>query len=307
MPDTTAGERWHASPSALPNGRGVLFAVSRSLARGLFDIAVLDTRTGKHRVLLRGVFAKYTASGQLLYVTQDGTLMAVRFDADRLTTSGEAVAITQGVAVRGLARVDLDVSAQGLLVYSAGAARAQARELVWVTRDGSATSVDTSWQRNFAGRASLSPDSRSTAVTVQDGNLLQVWVKQLDRGPASKLADDGITPSWSPDGRSVLFTDVRLNVMQGPADGSVLPVRRFGVLTRPQYSRDGHWIVGSVDGDIFAIATTGDSTRRPHIDTCRRPLSAARRSSRDTTRRLRCRRPSPKTVHKRYRCRLPSA
>ena len=82
MPDSTT-ERWHAAPAALPNGRGVLFAIARSTGGGLFDIGVLDTRTGKHHVLTRGSYALYSDSGHLLYVTQDGTLMAVRFDAER--------------------------------------------------------------------------------------------------------------------------------------------------------------------------------------------------------------------------------
>ena len=262
MPDTAAGERWHAAPAALFNGRGVLFAVGRARSGGNFDIAVLDTKSGKHRVLVRGVFAKYAESGHLLYVTSDGTLMAVRFDADRLTTSGEAVAITQGLAVRGLSRVDLDISARGLVAYSGGAARTQSRELVWLTRDGAASVVDTSWRRNFVGRASLSPDGRSAAVSVLEGNVAQVWVKQLDRGPASKLADNGTSPSWSPDGRAVVYSNGSLELLQGPADGSVLPVRRFGALASPQYSRDGQWIIGAYGGDIFAVATTGDSTRR---------------------------------------------
>jgi len=48
-------ESWHSHPSALPNGRGVLFSVARLRGASPFDIAVLDSRTGEHRVLFRGL------------------------------------------------------------------------------------------------------------------------------------------------------------------------------------------------------------------------------------------------------------
>ena len=260
MPDTAAGEVWHMAPSALPNGRGVLFTIKRTRDDGLYDIAVLDTRTGKHRVLVRASYARYADSGHLLYVTQDGTLMAVRFDAERLTTSGEAVAMTQGMALQGLWRyADLDISARGLLAYAAGARRVQTRELVWVSRDGAASVVDSTWGRNFVGRPTLSPDGHSAVVAVADGANPQVWVKQLDRGPASKIADNGTSPSWSPDGRSVVF-DRTGQLWQGRADGSVLPVRHVGVLQFPAYSPDGQWFIGLLYNDILGIRTTGDST-----------------------------------------------
>ena len=260
MPDTAAGEVWHMAPSALPNGRGVLFTIKRTRGDALFDIGVLDTRTGKHRVLVRASYARYADSGHLLYVTQDGTLMAVRFDADRLTKSGEAVAMTQGVALRELVRfADLDISARGVLLYAAAARPVQARELVWISRDGTARVVDSAWRRTFVGRPSLSPDGRAAAVTVMERRTLQVWVKQLDRGPAAKIADDGGSPSWSPDGRSVIYDNTG-QIWQGPADGSVLPVQRYGVLQFPAYSPDGHWLIGVLYNDILGIRTTGDST-----------------------------------------------
>ena len=260
MPDTTSGEVWHMAPSALPNGRGVLFTIKRTRGDALFDIAVLDTRTGKHRVLLRASYARYADSGHLLYVAQDGTLMAVRFDADRLTTSGEAVAMTQGVALHGTVRyADLDISAQGLLAYAAGSGLVKARELVWVSRDGTARVVDSAWRRAFVGRPSLSPDGRFAAVTVVEGLNPQVWVKQLDRGPASRI-DKGASPSWSPDGRSVVY-DRTGEIWQALADGSALSVKLVGVLASPVYSRDGRWLIGVLYNDILGIPTTGDTTR----------------------------------------------
>src|SRR5439155_19801187 len=58
-----ATESWHSMPAALPNGRGVLFTVARGRGATPSDLAVLDTRTGKHRVLLRGTAPRYSESG----------------------------------------------------------------------------------------------------------------------------------------------------------------------------------------------------------------------------------------------------
>jgi serine/threonine-protein kinase len=84
MPDTAAQEAWHAAPSALPNGRGVLFSIAHLRGQGEWQIGVLDTRTGRHKALVSGVQGRYAASGHLLYVTSDGTLMAAPFDQDKL-------------------------------------------------------------------------------------------------------------------------------------------------------------------------------------------------------------------------------
>jgi hypothetical protein len=74
--DAAAAENYHFQPSALPGGRGILFTITRSAGMGSWDIGVLDSRTGKYKVLARGVRATYASSGHLLYVTDGGALMA---------------------------------------------------------------------------------------------------------------------------------------------------------------------------------------------------------------------------------------
>jgi len=266
MPDS--GESWHSAPDALPNGRGVLFNIARGRGTAGFDIAVVDTKTGKHRVLVRGgVNPHYAASGQLTYVTPDGTLMAAPFDAGKLVLTGEPVPVLNDIAVHGVGRSDVAMSATGLLVYAAGAV-GTGRELIWLSRDGSVTPVDTQWTPMLMpSRLALSPDNRMVAVSIGSGTgKAQLWVKQLDRGPASKLADAASAPAWSPDGKSILYVaDLELDRI--PADGSVLPttiwtgtrnaVRRGS----PSYSPDGKWMVFSWGGgDIIGRRTDGDSS-----------------------------------------------
>jgi eukaryotic-like serine/threonine-protein kinase len=263
----TPDESWHSHPSALPNGRGLLFSVARLRGASPFDIAVLDSRTGEHRVLFRGVNPRYAPSGHLLYVTDDGSLMAIRFDIEQLTTSGEPVAVASGVTALGIGRVDLQV-APDLLVYVAGGTTDRDRELVWVARDGKVTAVHPDWRKQILTFPAVSPDGRAVALGTTTGPTnFEVWVKQLDRGPASKLADVGLTPTWLPNGTEIAFWSTG-GVFVGPADGSVLPRLRYPRNQRPasfEYSPDGEWIVASVAGDVIAFRTAGDSATVPLV------------------------------------------
>jgi serine/threonine-protein kinase len=262
-PDSARGERYHNMPTALPNGRGVLMTVRGSASGGnTDDIAVVDLRTGKHTMLVRGVFAQYASSGHLLYVTTEGMLMAAPFDVDALRLTGDAVLVSDGVSVRANQRTDLTVSRDGALVYALGNALGNRRELVWVERDGAVRAVDSLWSGELLGRPALSPDGRAAAVSIRGASGQQVWVKQLDRGPVSRVADAGARPTWSPDGTSIVFTATGGRLQRVPADGSALPVPLGVDGNYAHVSRDGQWVVFVERGDIYGVRTGADSTRR---------------------------------------------
>jgi serine/threonine-protein kinase len=262
-------ESWHSLPSALPNGRGVLFSVARLRGAIPFDIAVLDSRTGQHRVLMRGMAPRYTESGHLVYALDNGSIMAVRFDLERLTTSGDPVVLATGIPETPVAALDLQVSSN-LLVYLSGSSGDRERELIWVARDGKVTNVHPEWKKPILFLPALSPDGRSVAVGVSGGPTnYEVWVKRLDRGPASKLADIGLTPTWLPNGTDVAFWSTG-GIHVGPADGRVLPRLTFPRGSRPnafEYSPDGQWLILSLAGDLVGLRTTGDSAIVPLVVT----------------------------------------
>jgi eukaryotic-like serine/threonine-protein kinase len=273
-PDRAAGELWHARPSALPEGRGVLFTVARGGGVEQTDIAVLDSRTGRHAVLVRGLVARFVASGHLLYVTWDGALMAVPFNLDQLAIVGQAVAIAEGLSTRGnVGRgATFSVSDDGLMVYVSGERVNAERELVWVSRDGQAIPVDSTWRMRLAGRPVLSPDGRRVAVTITErsGSTNNVWVKELDRGTAAKLEGPGGAPAWSPDGKTIVFSGPT-GFMRAPADFSALPAPLLPNAVRlatsnVSWSGDGKWIVAArQNADIVAARTDGDTTIRSLI------------------------------------------
>jgi tRNA A-37 threonylcarbamoyl transferase component Bud32/dipeptidyl aminopeptidase/acylaminoacyl peptidase len=284
--DSAKGETDHIWPDVLPNGKGVLFTVvygGRNDANGRrpLSIAVAEVPSGKHRILLNGAtFARYSPSGHLLYVTTDRALMMVPFDQNSMTVKGEPTTVVESVRLGTAGSADLGVSSDGTLIYATGA-NAGNGELVWVTRDGKAQPVDSTWQGYFSHPA-LSPDGKELALTVTSGANRDVWIKQLDKGPAARLTLDGrsnLYPAWTPDGRSVTYTNIvqqSLGVFTKRADGSSQAVLQLKSKTGvgATWSPDGKWVIYRTDrqgpgaSDIMAI--------RPGVDTAPIPLVATR-------------------------------
>jgi Tol biopolymer transport system component len=262
MPDS-AKEAYHLYPSALPSGRGVLYVIAAPGSFTDWHIGVRDAKSGKQTTLLKGVAAFYASSGHVLYVTADGMLLAAPFDLGRLTITGESVALATGVSVSGNQTTSISLSPNGTLAYVAGTGQSEVTELIWVTRDGRATSVDTQFVRRIGGWLRLSPDGRSVLVQMIDGGQSSIWVKQLDRGPALKLAAPAHSGAWSPDGKTVYYVDpAKGTVMRVPADGSSMPVVEFrsplaGGLA---VSGDGKSVLSNESADVILRRLGGDTS-----------------------------------------------
>jgi len=284
--DTARGEIDHAWPDVLPNGKGVLFTVRYRGKNGKIrlSIAVADIPAGEHRVIVDdAMYARYTTSGHLLYVTTNKTLMVVPFDQNSMKVTGEPTALTEGMRLGFLGgSADLAVSATGTLVYATGAEEGK-QELVWVTRDGKAQAVDPDWPCTYVGFPALSPDGKWLAVArVANAEPFNIWIKRLDRGPSIKLTLEGMDnygPGWTPDGRSVTFSSTHatgaVDLWTKRADGgaqAVMQLHRKGNLYNARWSPDGKWLLFQTDiatpgaGDILGI--------RPGIDTAPVPVVA---------------------------------
>jgi hypothetical protein len=281
--DSVAGELQHNWPEPLPNGRGLLFVIDRAgpgvNVAATNDIAVLDLATRKHKVLMRGVYARFATTGHILYVTFDGVLMAVPFDQDRMELAGTPVALREGINVRrGGGGVDLAISRTGTLWYALGS-NATRLEVAWLTRTGQATPVAPGWAAEF-GALALSPEGSRVAVTIVDATGEQIWVKGLTSAdaPASKLTFRGVNqyPRWHPDGTRLLFVATFLsggNVQSVLANGtSAAPdtiLKDKARVYSAAWSPDGRWVTyerqtnNETRRDVVAVRATGDSTIVP--------------------------------------------
>ncbi len=134
------------------------------------------------------------------------------------------------------------------------------------------------WEFNFGGNAglALSPDGTRLALRIQE-TTADIWVKELDRGPLSRLTFEGgrnFRPQWTPDGRSVTFLSTRqsesYDLYQMRADGTgpaELLLNLEQRVVEAFWSPDGRWIVfraggftGSTgDRDIWGIRPGVDS------------------------------------------------
>jgi hypothetical protein len=275
--DSAGGELQHNWPEPLPNGRGLLFVIDRAgpgvNVASVNDVAVLDLATRKHRVLMRGVYAKYTKTGHILYVTAGGVLMAQRFDQDRMELTGTPVALRDGITVRrGGGGVDMAISETGTLWYGLGS-NAFRSEAAWVSRSGVFSQIAPGWSGDF-GNIALSPDGTRLALSIIDATGEQIWIKNLSsrEGTLSKLTFRGVNqaPRWHPDGKQILFTATFVptgNIQTVRADGtSAAPevlVRDQARAILASWSRDGRWIVfeafGVTGRDLAAVRTTGDT------------------------------------------------
>ena len=283
--DTAKGEVDHYWPQALPDGRGILFTIQKRSSREASDVAVLDLKTGQYHTLVRGLTARYAVTGHLLYVTDTGDLMAAPFDLDKLAVTGEAVALTNGVAGRPFGAVDLTLSGNGTLMYEQGAQVSGSAEVVYVARDGKATLVDSGWAGNFQTLA-LSPDGTQLALSMLEGREHQTWVKQLPNGPLSKLTFDGTEnyrPSWTPDGRSVGFvsnesgrSEFRVKRADGSAPAQLVVSVPERTVNEGLWSRDGRWLIyRTTPRDIFAKGLGADTATIPLLDTKFEEMDAA--------------------------------
>ena len=226
-PDKAKGETNHWYPSVLPDGRGVLFTITARNAAATAQVAVLDSRTGKHKTLTRGSQAEYVEGGHLLY-SVTGTLHAVRFDLERLELLGDPMPVVDGVWTAGGGAANYGVSRAGTLVYvpAAAAGTPTLRSLVWVDRTGLETPIPSPPRAYEAPH--LSPDGTRVALTIGEPDDSDIYIWDLAReGPLRRLTfDPGIdaSPVWTPNGQRIVFRSggegLAENLFTRAADGS---------------------------------------------------------------------------------------
>jgi serine/threonine-protein kinase len=234
-------------------------------------IAVLTVDDGEIKELFPGAMARYASSGHIVYTAADGTLMGVPFDVRALEVTGPAVAFIEGVQVKNGSPSQFSVSETGTLVYKTGTTETGVMNAVWVTRDGTVTPVDPEWQfdpssPSSAGPAEvameLSPDGTRLALKIFSDAGEDIWVKELDRGPLSRLTfhdSPDRRPRWSADGQRILFNSDRgenTDLWERRADGTGSPELVLD-LERPilevQRSPDEEWFILRLGGQAATV------------------------------------------------------
>jgi len=270
-PDREQGETNHWYPSVLPDGRGVLFTVTARESAASARVAVLDLRTGKHKILVRGSQAEYVPGG-LLYVA-DGTLHAVRFDLEKLELTGNPVPVAEGVTTRGGGAANYGLSLAGTLVYMPEEVE-NPRTLVWVDRKGTETAIPL--PPRVYDEPRLSPDGKRIVVSVRDqGSALYIVDLDQPRSPRRLTFWDGFdgAPIWTPDGKRIVFRSSpqrqQTNLYVQSADGTGVAERltdspywiSTSFVTRDSNNVLGFRMKGETGGDLMRVSLS--SSNRP--------------------------------------------
>ena len=276
------------SPVGLPGGRGVLFAVCRPGAqcRGHQEAWVVDLRSGEARMLMSDVARSwYVQTGHLVYVRPGGEVFAVPFDLGSLEVRGTPVQVLEGVQVGQGISPDFALSEAGVLLMLAGRGAGQGRRMtvVSVDRDGNAAPIDPDWNflsPTFLGM-DLSPDGTRLAINIDGGTGADIWIKQLDRGPLSRVTFSeayDARPRWTPDGNKVTFVSDRggtNGLYAKRADGTgptETLVEREHDVWEGFWSPDETWLVIRSRADDGRVGSRDILGIRPGVDSVPVPL-----------------------------------
>jgi Tol biopolymer transport system component len=269
MPVTTLapGQIGHRAPHFLPDGRHfIYYATGSADVRGI-HVGDVDG-TLAQRLFDADTPAVYTA-GHLLYVHQ-GTLLAQRFDAERLTLDGDPAPVAEHVTWGTRAEIAaLSASAAGPIAYRTGSPGGK-RQFVWFDRAGRELTRVGSPHSFGPSYLSMAPDGRRIAVQRTDGGNTDIWLVDLARGNASRFTTDpepDIAPLWSPDGTRIVYSSQRnnFNLYERPIGGTVAMdlLLGDGAKSATDWSSDGRFLLfrsltPESNYDIWALPMSGD-------------------------------------------------
>jgi dipeptidyl aminopeptidase/acylaminoacyl peptidase len=257
--DRAGGEGTHWYPQALPGGRFLYRVTAGDQGAGVVYAASLAKPAEKVRLLPNAIQAQYAsgADGEdyLLWI-QDQTLLAQRFDADKLQLIGEPHSLADPAAMASIGgRVLLYGSSIGL------------RQFKWLDRSGKQVGI--LGEPGPWAFSRISRDGRRFATT-RAGNNSGIWVLEIGRGVFSRLSSvGGLNPLWSLDGRTILFS--RFAIYRTNAEGSGIEEQITQSPNRQtvnDWSRDGRSIIyveyaPDTGADLWILQVTPEGRPSP--------------------------------------------
>ena len=277
--DRTLGENQHAWPCFLPDGRH-FFYLSAGGDNGTGWQLKLGALGSREVVDLGPVGSRVEfAQPDLVLYTIESTLMARRLDTGSWRWRGDPFPVAERVQTTGTGRSHFSVSDNGVLVTMSGGLTERS-ELVWVDRSGRRLGREGApgAYRDLA----LSLDDAGLAYGVVDpqGGNEDIWVRDLQRGVASRLTfgeANEIFPVWSPDGLRIAYSarnrgPYEVWARRADGTGEVDSVYSVGSHTGVMdWSRDGRTVIVTsfVAGnpDVWAVPLDGAGPAREIVGT----------------------------------------
>ncbi|HVS87361.1 MAG TPA: protein kinase [Candidatus Acidoferrum sp.] len=266
-PDTSRFETDHRWPVFLPDGKHFLYLAANFTGKVENNAIFLGSLDSQERRLLVSTSANaaYAEPGYLLYLRDNKTLVAQRFDRRRYVLSGEPHTLTDEVLYfPQVYRAVFSVSSGEVLVTQTGKG-ASLSQLTWFDRSGKP--AGTVGMPGPYENVRLSPEGRRVATdqTDPDGREIDIWIHEPGRGARTRLTFDpgsDQTPIWSPDGRQILFNSsrklgVQLYLKNADGSGSEEQMVDPGV-TVPvnvwDWSRDGKYVLFRKGNELWSVS-----------------------------------------------------
>jgi serine/threonine-protein kinase len=229
-PDKPKGELDYLWPVTSNDGKTVAFAVWKgSLSTSM--LAVSSTDGGEVTYLdLKGIRPLAFVGRNLVFLQEDGTVMAASLDRSLRKVNGRAVPVLDPVEVQAAlnGNSEIFVSSGGGLLTSRGRTSSK---LAWIEPNGSMNPLSNEVKPFGAPR--LSPDGRTVALSVAEQGTNAIWLYDIDNKTYSKLTSVrvGSAPSWSSDGKTLYFSGVEagnFGAYSQKADGGSDAEKLFG-------------------------------------------------------------------------------
>jgi len=274
------GERTHAWIDVLPNGKGALLTVipTASGDPSGYTIGVVDFATGRVTVLFPGTYARYAASGHIVFVQADGTLLAVPFEQGRMVVNGDPMVQWAGVEVGSYGAARMALSPGGTLVYRRG--RRMIDAATWVDRNGTILGPAAGELDGDLSDPRIAPDGNRLVFGRLSGEGRHLWTRAVAGGEPTRHTFEG-QQNWraefSPDGGLLYFISDRDDagaVFVMSVDGTdtprrvvlpeprpifqVLPVDDTSLIVRTDNQAPGR-------GDILLVRMGADTTVAPLV------------------------------------------
>ena len=200
-------------PDVLPGARHVLITAMGPQGSNVTNIEALSLTDGTRTVVLKGgSFGRYRG-GHLVYMNQ-GTLFAIPFDVDGLSTRGTAVPVLTDVSYAfNFGFAQLDIARNGTLVYRRSSAQTP-RVVSWIDRAGRVEPFFNRPDSYLFPR--LSPDGRRAYVSMTDRGVGQAGAiggsttttsildPASDRMTRLAAAPGSLSGVWTVDGRFLI-------------------------------------------------------------------------------------------------------
>jgi Tol biopolymer transport system component len=206
-PEVNKGEFAHISPCMLPDNRTMLFTLWNG--EEVTWIEAVDLASGRRaRVADRGSSARFarTPRGDYVLYEREGIIHAAPFDVAKMSVTGPATAIVQGVMTENvLFNASYDVADDGTLAYVPGPVFSEQSRLSRVNEAGVATPINS--DRDSFASPNFSADGKKLCVVVK-GKKYRLQVYDMEKGTFVPVLTEGdiISGAISPDGQTLAYS-----------------------------------------------------------------------------------------------------